>query len=106
MYNLYYPIKYMVFIFFLKNMGYLLQLRVLRRNKTIIQMKNSFKVAILALAIAVSAAACKGKSGAGADSTAKAVDTTAKAVDTTKKAADTSKKAAADTTKKDTTKKK
>ena len=69
-------------------------------------MKNSFKIASLALAIAVSFAACKGASTtSAADSTKMADSAKTTAVDTTKKA-DTSKKAVADTTKKDTTKKK
>ncbi|OOQ59671.1 hypothetical protein [Mucilaginibacter pedocola] len=65
-------------------------------------MKNSFKVAFLALAIAVSAVACKGKSATEGTDTTK-TDTTV--VDTTKKdttVVDTVKK---DTTVVDTTKK-
>jgi hypothetical protein len=64
-------------------------------------MKNSLKIAVLALAIDSSFAACKGKGSASADSTkvdSTKVDST-KMVDTTKK--DTSKmKMSADTTKK------
>jgi hypothetical protein len=68
-------------------------------------MKNSFKIASLALAIAVSFAACKGSSSTtSADSTKAAVDTAKK--DTTAKMAADTGKMAADTTKKDTTKKK
>jgi hypothetical protein len=62
-------------------------------------MKNSFKIAVLALAIATSFAACKGKGAASADSVktdSAKVDTakkdTAKVADTTKKMADTTKK--------------
>ena len=75
-------------------------------------MKNSFKIAFLALAIAVSAAACKGKTGTSAADSTKAADS-AKAADSTKMAdsakmkKDTGKmKMSADTSKKDTTKKK
>jgi hypothetical protein len=66
-----------------------------------INMKNSFKLGVLALAIAFSFAACKGKGAAGSDSTktdSAKMDTAKK--DTAKKMADTSKKAAKDTTKK------
>ena len=68
---------------------------------TKINMKNSFKLGVLALAIAVSFAACKGKGAAGADS----VKTDSTKMDTTK--VDTAKKDTMkmDTTKKDTTKK-
>jgi ABC-type glycerol-3-phosphate transport system substrate-binding protein len=67
-------------------------------------MKNSFKLAVLALAIAVSAVACKGKSAAdGADTTKtdSVVKVDSTVVDSTKK--DTT--VVVDTTKKDTTKK-
>jgi len=64
-------------------------------------MKNSFKIAVLALAIATSFAACKGKGGASADSV-KTDSTKTTVIDSTKK--DTTVKA--DTTKKDTTVKK
>ena len=66
---------------FLKIVGYLLYFRVLIPKlyshflkKT--NMKNSFKIAFLALAIATSFAACKGSGSGDADTTAK--DTTAK----------------------------
>jgi len=93
-------------------MGYLLLFPVLRANYLItlkkLNMKNSFKMGVLALAIAVSFAACKGKGSSAADSTKtdSAKMDSAKMTDTSKmKMADTSKKMA-DTTKKDTTKKK
>jgi hypothetical protein len=63
-------------------------------------MKNSIKVAALALVIATSFAACKGKSTSTTDSTkvdstkvdSTKVDSSAKMTDTTKKMADTTKK--------------
>jgi hypothetical protein len=90
-------------------LGYLLLFIVLiaklfNHQKTI-NMKNSFKLGALALAIAVSFAACKG-SGSATTDTAKMdsakMDSSKMAMDTTKK--DTSKMKM-DTTKKDTTKK-
>jgi hypothetical protein len=75
-----------------------------------INMKNSFKLGVLALAIAVSFAACKGKGGSGSadsakdtakmDTAAKMADTAKKMADTAKKMADTAKKMATDTAKK------
>jgi len=74
-----------------------------------INMKNSFKLGVLALAIAVSFAACKGKGAAGGDSTktdSAKMDSAKMATDTSKKdtgkmkMADTSKKMAKDTSKK------
>ena len=68
-------------------------------------MKNSIKIASLALAVAVSFAACKGSSTSSTTDSTKTVDSTkTTVVDTTKK--DTTKKVVVDTTKKDTTKKK
>ena len=74
----------------LKIVGYLLLFIVLIAKlyshfKKII-MKNSFKVAALALAIAVSFAACKGKGAAGADSVkADSVKADSAKMDTAKK---------------------
>ena len=68
-------------------------------------MKNSFKMGALALVIAVSFAACKGKSDQAGGDTTKVTDTT-KVVDTTKQVVVDTTKKVADTTKKDTTKKK
>jgi hypothetical protein len=95
-------------------MGYLLSFSVLKaklfNHLKKINMKNSFKLGVLALAIAVSFAACKGKGAAGGDSTktdsakmdsAKmTADTAKKMADTAKKMADTAKKMAKDTSKK------
>ena len=69
-------------------------------------MKNSFKMAALALVIAVSFAACKGKGAAGGDTTKtdSAKMDSAKMTDTAKKMADTGKMKMSDTTKKDTAK--
>jgi hypothetical protein len=86
-------------------MGYLLLFVVLRDENYIVTlkkiiMKNSFKLAVLALAIATSFAACKGKGAAGADSakTDSVKTDSTKMVDTAK--ADTGKMKMADTTKK------
>jgi len=54
-------------------------------------MKNSFKLAILALAIATSFAACKGKGATSTDTTVVKTDTTVKA-DTTVKVDTAAKK--------------
>jgi hypothetical protein len=101
--------------FILKIMGYLLSFLVLTaklfNHFKKINMKNYFKVGVVALAIAFSFAACKGKSGSGSsdsDTTKKADTSMAKMADTTAKK-DTAVKA--DTSKmkpmaKDTTKKK
>jgi hypothetical protein len=63
-------------------------------------MKNSFKIACLALAIATSFAACKGKGSATTDSVkTDSVKTDSVKTDTSKMA-DTTKKAATDTAKK------
>jgi hypothetical protein len=91
-------------------MGYLLLFLVLIaklfNHFKKINMKNSFKLGALALAIAVSFAACKGKGSAGADSAkmdsakmdSAKMDSTKK--DTGKMKADTGKKMAKDTAKK------
>ncbi|HVS92988.1 MAG TPA: hypothetical protein VHE59_13185 [Mucilaginibacter sp.] len=94
------------FVNLLKLLGYLFGFAVLIQNiKQIIKMKNSIKIAALALVIGVSFAACKGSSSSSTSDTTKTADTTkTTTVDTTKKA-DTAKMAA-DTAKKDTTKKK
>ena len=80
-------------------MGYLLLFWVLKaklfNHLKKINMKNSFKLGVLALAIAVSFAACKGKGAAGSDST----KTDSAKMDSAKMA-DTSKKMAKDTAKK------
>jgi hypothetical protein len=93
--------------------GYLLLFLVLKaklfNHLKKINMKNSFKLGVLALAIAVSFAACKGKGAAGGDSTktdSAKMDSAKMATDTSKKdtgkmkMADTSKKMAKDTSKK------
>jgi hypothetical protein len=93
-------------------MGYLLLFWVLKaklfNHLKKINMKNSFKLGVLALAIAFSFAACKGKGAAGADSAktdsakmdSAKMDTAKKMMDTSKKMADTAKKMMKDTTKK------
>ncbi|HAL82282.1 MAG TPA: hypothetical protein DCO83_08630, partial [Mucilaginibacter sp.] len=50
-----------------------------------INMKNYFKLGVLALGIAVSFAACKGKGGAGSDSVSVKTDSTVKVDSTVKK---------------------
>ena len=73
-----------------------------------INMKNYFKLGVLALAITVSFAACKGKGGAGSDTTktdsskmdTAKMDTAKKMMDTAKKMTDTAKKMMKDTAKK------
>lgn len=92
-------------------MGYLLLLWVLIaklfNHFKKINMKNSFKLGVLALAIAVSFAACKGKGSAAADSAkmdsakmdSAKMDTAKKMMDTAKKMTDTAKKMMKDTAK-------